>query len=173
MTPPSARKGYACSPVKGKAENRRSWDSLAISLLLAMKLIPMAAAISCTEQTPGLDKKKVLGLLSALSEFLYFLMNFCLLSYCLRNTAVYAWGDQFFLVSLNKHHASVNWISRVVKVRTHLTTQKRFMLALNVEKSINTALVPRVIQPFSLRNASFSMLSCFDLGKVNINPPLL
>lgn len=55
---------------------------------------------------------------------------------------MYARGDQFLLVSLRKHHASVNWISNVEKVRTHLTIQKRFMLALNVEKSINTALVP-------------------------------
>lgn len=51
--------------------------------------------------------------------------------------------------------------------------QKRFTFALYVEKSINTALVPRVSQPFCLRNASFSMLPCFDLGKVNKYPPLL
>lgn len=100
-------------------------------------------------------------------------MNYCLASCYLTNMAAYAWGDQPFLVSLWKHHASVDWISHVVKVRTHLIIQKRFTLALYVEKSINTTLVPLVSQLFCLRNTNFSTLSCFDLGKVNIYPPLL
>jgi len=87
--------------------------------------------------------------------------------------ATYACGDQPVLVSLWEHHASVAWISHAVKVRTHLIIQKRFMLALYVEKSINTALVPLVSQPFCLRNASFSTVSSFDSGKVNLYPPLL
>lgn len=38
---------------------------------------------------------------------------------------------------------------------------------------MNTTLVPLVSQLFSLRDASFSTLSSFDFGKVNINPPAL
>lgn len=87
--------------------------------------------------------------------------------------ATYTRGDQPLLVSLRKCRASGSWIWHVAKVRTHLIIQKRFTFALYVEKSINTALVPRVSQPFCLRNASFSMLPCFDLGKVNKYPPLL
>lgn len=55
----------------------------------------------------------------------------------------------------------------------HLTMQKRFTLALYIEKSMKIALVPLVTQLYSLRRASFFLLSSFDLDKVNLNPPLL
>lgn len=119
------------------------------------------------------NRKEGPGPASCTNWFSVFLMNYCLASCYLRNVAACAWGDQPFLASLWKYYVSVNWISCVIKVRTHLTIQKRFMLALYVAKSINTILVPLVSQLCCLRNTSFSRLFCFDWGKVNIYPPLL
>lgn len=57
--------------------------------------------------------------------------------------------------------------------RAHLTMQKRLTLALYIEKSMKTTLVPRVIQLFCLRKVIICKLCSFDLFRMNINPPVL